>query len=73
MLTLVPKIMMHDGVSGLKTRKGFSNSGEILVKKMNLENLLIGLEKGRVGAASKLISILEQGNDYEIDKIMEMI
>ena len=73
MLTLVPKIIMNAGVSGLKTKKGFSNSGEILVKKMNLENLLIGLEKGRIGAASKLISILEQGNDYEIDKIMEVI
>ncbi len=40
---------------------------------MNLANLLTDLEKGRIGAASKLISILEQGNDYEIDKIMEVI
>ncbi|MFH1351815.1 MAG: methylmalonyl Co-A mutase-associated GTPase MeaB, partial [Pseudomonadota bacterium] len=34
---------------------------------------LKGLEEGRVGAASRLISILEQGNDSEIDRIMEMV
>lgn len=65
--------MMHDGVSEIKTKKEFFNSGEILTKNISLENLLIELEKGRIGAASKLISILEQGNDYETDKIMEMI
>lgn len=40
---------------------------------MDLDNLLKGLKKGRIGAASKLISILEQGNDPQIDKIMETV
>ena len=40
---------------------------------MNMDDLLKNLKKGRVGAASKLISILEQGSDSEIDKIMEAV
>jgi LAO/AO transport system kinase len=40
---------------------------------MNLDDLLSSLVKGRIGAASKLISILELGNDSEIDQIMEVV
>jgi len=45
----------------------------ISLKKPTLENLLEGLQKGQIGAASRLMSILEQGNDYEVDKIMETV
>jgi LAO/AO transport system kinase len=40
---------------------------------MNLDDLLSSLVKGRIGAASKLISILELGNHSEIDQIMEVV
>lgn len=40
---------------------------------MNLDNLLKGLEKGQMGAASRLISILEEGDDYKVDKLMEFV
>lgn len=40
---------------------------------MNLDDLLASLQKGRIGAASKLISILELGNDSEVDQIMELV
>jgi LAO/AO transport system kinase len=38
-----------------------------------LDSLLAGLEQGRDGAASRLISILERGDDFEIDRIMETV
>ena len=41
--------------------------------KMNLEKLLEGLGKGLTGSASRLISILERGNDHEVDRIMELV
>jgi LAO/AO transport system kinase len=40
---------------------------------MDIDNLLNGLEHGRIGAASKLISLLEVGNDHQIDRIMEKV
>ncbi len=40
---------------------------------MNIVNLLEGLERGQIGAASKLISLLEVGNDHQIDRIMETV
>jgi LAO/AO transport system kinase len=65
--------MMYAGFQVEERGKDFLPFGKCAFKEMNLENLLIDLEKGRIGAASKLISILEQGNDYETDKIMEMV
>jgi LAO/AO transport system kinase len=40
---------------------------------MDLDHLLEDLKKGRAGAASRLISILEQGDDRQIDQIMEVV
>ena len=65
--------MIYAGFQVEERGKDFLPFGKRAFKEMNLENLLIDLEKGRIGAASKLISILEQGNDYETDKIMEVI
>ena len=43
------------------------------MKKPSLQNLLEELKKGKIGAASRLMSILEQGVDHEVDKIMETV
>ncbi len=43
------------------------------MKTADLELLLSELEKGKIGAASRLISILEQGNDYAVDRIIEAV
>ena len=48
------------------------NSGQGNVMR-NLKDLLERLEKGQIGAASRLISIMEGGNEFEIDRIMELI
>jgi LAO/AO transport system kinase len=40
---------------------------------MDLDHLLDDLNKGRAGAASRLISILEQGDDRQVDHIMEVV
>jgi LAO/AO transport system kinase len=39
----------------------------------HLENLLEDLKNGRAAAAARLISILEQGDEYAIDRIMETV
>ncbi len=38
-----------------------------------MESLLSGLRKGQIGAAARLISILEQGNADDIDQIMDEV
>jgi LAO/AO transport system kinase len=44
-----------------------------ILDRASLDSLLRGLIEGKVGAASRLISILEHGNDYEADRIMEIV
>jgi LAO/AO transport system kinase len=41
--------------------------------KADIELLLDGLNQGKAGSASRLISILEQGSDLQVDKIMETV
>jgi LAO/AO transport system kinase len=43
------------------------------LKRTDLEDLLEHLGEGKAGAASRLISILERGNEYEVDRIMERV
>ena len=38
-----------------------------------MENLLSGLPKGQIGAAARLISILEQGDADDMDRIMDEV
>ena len=40
---------------------------------MNIDHLLKGLKEGRIGAASRLISIFEEGNAYHQEQILETI
>ena len=40
---------------------------------MDIDNLLTGLRKGQIGAAARLITILEQGNADDVDRIMDEI
>ncbi len=40
---------------------------------MALDNILKGLREGKTGAASRLITLLEMGNDHQIDRIMEEV
>ena len=41
--------------------------------KTSLDELFGGLARGQVGAASRLISLLEQGDDHQVDRIMERV
>lgn len=38
-----------------------------------MDDLIKDLEKGKVSAAAKLISLLENGTDYQLDQIMEKV
>lgn len=40
---------------------------------MDIDKLLNGLRKGQIGAAARLISILEQGNAEDMDRIMSEV
>lgn len=40
---------------------------------MDIDNLLSGLRKGQIGAAARLISILEQGNADDVGRIMNEV
>jgi len=39
----------------------------------DLDDFLRDLEQGKIGAASRIISVLERGNDYEIDRVMQAV
>ena len=43
------------------------------MKAKNMENLLSGLRKGQIGAAARLISILEQGDADDMDWMMDEV
>jgi len=40
---------------------------------MSLDKMLEGLKEGKVGAASRLMTVLELGNDHQVDRIMEEV
>ncbi|MBT8342195.1 MAG: methylmalonyl Co-A mutase-associated GTPase MeaB [Desulfatitalea sp.] len=50
--------------------KSFSGDKKTTV---DIDNLLSGLRKGRIGPASRIISILEQGNADDMDRIMDEV
>jgi LAO/AO transport system kinase len=43
------------------------------MKTKDMDNLLSGLRKGQIGAAARIISILEQGSADDMDRIMDEV